>query len=453
MAIVESTEEYRAVLGDVIQDSMGFHLEPTGTNGNNHLLLPNLVFIFLELMNGPLAEDILNMVMASFPSVPVIVVASGAAPDQIIGLLKQGAADFISIPLQASEVMPRIYKLLASIKGRRGGSKKFCANTVDSLNLIGRAPKFAHELNKLAAIADCDASVVISGETGTGKEVIARAIHQLSSRSENPFIPLNCGAIPPELLENEMFGHEKGAYTGAGSRQIGLVQGADGGVLFLDEVDSLPLSSQVKLLRFLQEKEFRPLGAVRTQKADVRILAASNANLEAAVGKGLFRWDFYYRLKVLSIHLPPLRERVEDIPLLAEHFAQKYASVYGKSIDSLSKGFIDELTLHHWPGNVRELQHVIERAVILCNESVITIRHLDIQNNGMEKTPKSFQEMKADMIKMFEQNYLQKLLKEYNGNISKAANSVGKNRRAFWELLRKHNIDAMDYRSGASTAG
>lgn len=407
--------------------------------------LPDLILLLLGDEGEWDVDSVFDRIKQRFPAVPILVIPPMAETEYIRWLLRRGAIDFVSLPVQAAEILPRIWKLLES----RRAAKAYACDAPAQLsvpNLIGKSRRFADEIRKVPAIAACHASVFISGETGTGKEVVARAIHSMSPRSHKPFIPLNCGAIPNDLLENEMFGHEKGAYTGAGGRQIGLIQEADEGTLFLDEVDSLPIASQVKLLRFLQEREYRPLGSSRTYKADVRILAASNADLELAVTRGKLRWDFYYRLKVLSIHLPPLRERVDDIPLLAQYFVRKYAEIYAKRLESLSQSAVEELKLHSWPGNIRELEHVIERAVILCNESVISPFHLDIQNSGTGKSSKSFHQMKAEVIATFEKNYLHMVLREHDGNIARAARSASKNRRAFWELLRKHNISAGDFK-------
>jgi DNA-binding NtrC family response regulator len=406
---------------------------------------PNLILLLLETESPLEVEGAFEWIKKTFPAIPVLVIPPVVETEYIRWLLGRGAIDFVSLPLTAAEILPRVWKLLEMRRGAKASAMDRPAQA-SMPNLIGKSPRFVQEMEKVPAIAGCHASVFISGETGTGKEVIARAIHSMSPRCQKPFIPLNCGAIPNDLLENEMFGHERGAYTGAGSRQIGLIQEAHEGTLFLDEVDSLPISSQVKLLRFLQEREYRPLGATRTYKADVRILAASNADLEQAVTRGKLRWDFYYRLKVLSIHLPPLRERSDDIPLLANFFVRKYADIYDKGIGALSEYAIEELKLHQWPGNVRELEHVIERAVILCNDSVISTYHLDIQNSGTGKSTKSFHQMKAEMIATFEKNYLHKVLREHDGNIARAARSASKNRRAFWELLRKHNISAGDFK-------
>ena len=220
-------------------------------------------------------------------------------------------------------------------------------------NLIGNSSAFLQETKKIPLVAACDASVLISGETGTGKELCARAVHYLSPRADKPFVPVNCGAIPVELVENELFGHERGAYTGAHMAHAGLLKQAEGGTLFLDEIDWLPHLAQVKLLRFLQEKEYRPLGSTAVCTADVRIIAASNTDFRLSVATGKMRADLFYRLNVITLNLPALRERPEDIPLLVRHFLQKYAREFDKQMIEMPVEVMQALTLHHWTGNVR----------------------------------------------------------------------------------------------------
>ena len=241
------------------------------------------------------------------------------------------------------------------------------------LNLIGTSQKFRTVLEEIKMIAPVDSAVLIQGETGTGKEVIAQAIHNASPRRQKRFVALNCAAIPSTLLESELFGHERGAFTGAVTQSIGRFQAADGGTLFLDEIGDLPLELQPKLLRVLQEKQFERLGSGRTYQVDVRIIAATNANLKRLVEEGKFRADLYYRLNVFPITVPPLRERQGDIPLLVEHFVQKFAERQGKSIDSIPDEVMEVLKYHDWPGNIRELQNVIERAVILTPGPILEV--------------------------------------------------------------------------------
>ena len=312
--------------------------------------------------------------------------------------------------------------------------------------LIGKSPVFTAEINKIPILAKFDVSVLISGETGTGKEMVARAIHYLSERADKPFVPVNCGAIPAELLENELFGHDRGAFTGASDCRSGVIQEAEKGTLFLDEVDSLPLLAQVKLLRFLQDKEYRPLGSTKAMKGDVRIIAASNAHLETAVAAGTLRRDLYYRLNVVPMLLPALRHRANDIILLARHFlAEKAARLNSPAVD-FSPEAERKLMLYSWPGNVRELEHVIERVVVLGTEKTIQEDHIILSGQINQPDQLSFHEMKANVISEFETNYIQSLLIAYKGNITKAAQAAQKERRTFWQLIRKHKIDVHKFK-------
>jgi two-component system response regulator GlrR len=290
-------------------------------------------------------------------------------------------------------------------------------------------------------VAHCDASVLIGGETGTGKEMVARAVHYLSLRNGKPFVPVNCGAIPADLVENELFGHEAGAFTGASSSSTGMIRDAEGGVIFLDEIDSLPLASQVKLLRFLQEKEYRPLGSRKTLRADVRVISASNANFEEAIRNGKFRSDLYYRLHVVPLAVPALRERKEDIPLLARHLLAKYSKEYDLPLKSLSNEALRKLILYGWPGNVRELENVIEHALILSEQPCIMANDIDLPSAQQEAVRDSFKTLKAKAIADFETHYIQDVLFASNGNIAQAAKAAKKHRRAFWELIQKHRIN------------
>ena len=376
-------------------------------------------------------------------STPILVVTETGEPHDILALLKLGVADFITPPLQATTMLPRIWRLLEqTLQGARLTQR--LKERLGLQQLVGESPTFLAVIEKIPLIAKCDAGVLISGETGTGKEICARAMHYLSRRARKPFVPVNCGAIPVELVENELFGHERGAFTSAITSQPGLIQEADGGTLFLDEIDSLSLAAQVKLLRFLQEKEFRPLGSTRVHTADVRVIAATNTDVEKAVRDGQLRQDLYYRLNVIPLVLPALRERRQDIPLLVRHFLAKYAVEFNKPVLNCSAEALQALMLYDWPGNVRELEHMVERAVALSRQEMIRIDDLFLP--GTTTPPESFQAAKAKVITQFERAYIQGLLHTYDGNITRAAQAARKNRRAFWQLMQKHRIDAQSFR-------
>ena len=308
--------------------------------------------------------------------------------------------------------------------------------------LIGNSPEFLAEVRKIPAIARFDVTVMMTGETGTGKEVFSRAVHYLSRRSNGPFVPVNCGAIPTDLIENELFGHDQGAFTSATSSKKGLVQEANGGTLFLDEIDCLSPLAQVKLLRFLQDNEYRHLGSPKLHRSDVRVIAATNVDVVAALRSGRLRQDLFYRLDIIRLHLPPLRQRGEDVLLLARHFLSKYAAAFGRDITNFSDDAARQLLLHDWPGNVRELENTVQRAVILAQEPVIQLSDLILcgSNNGNE-SPRSFNEMKREIVSKFERSYIRDVLSAARGNVTRAAQAAKKNRRAFLELMRKHGID------------
>jgi DNA-binding NtrC family response regulator len=339
--------------------------------------------------------------------------------------------------------LPRTWKLLRSDSDYGKPGEIFGTGSL-SHQLVGESPDFLAILQKIPQIAKCDANVLIEGETGTGKEVYARAIHYRSARASKPFVPVNCGAIPVELVENELFGHERGAFTSAFALQAGLIEEANGGTLFLDEIDCLPPLAQVKLLRFLQEKEYKPLGSTRLRRADVRIIAASNLDLEKATQNGKMRQDLFYRLNVISLTLPPLRERRDDIPLLTRYFVTRYAAEFNKGLNGIAPDALHVLMAYNWPGNVRQLQHVIERATVMAEGSQLTTKDLDIP---ISPDCESLREAKAKEIAKFEKNYIQGLLSVCNGNITRAAEVAQKNRRALWQLIQKYRIDVSRFKT------
>jgi DNA-binding NtrC family response regulator len=408
---------------------------------------PDLMFLVLSPCHLKRAGAFFQSMKSELSELPTLVAIEACQPDEMFSLLKFGVADFITPPFKKIDILPRLWRLLEH-KSLEQTLEYKLKEKLGLKQLVGESFPFLDAIKKIPIVAKCDASVLISGETGTGKEMCARAIHYLSPRARKPFISFNCGAIPTELMENELFGHVQGAFTGASAPQPGLINAADSGTLLLDDIDCLPPAGQVKLLHFLQEKEYRQLGSAKMFQADVRILAATNIDLEEALKGGKLRQDLYYRLNIIPLKLPALRDRREDIPLLASHFLRKHSLEFNKEATGFASEALQTLMLYDWPGNVRELEHVVERAVLFSEHTVI--REIDniLPQQKVPASKASFKEAKANMINEFERNYIEKLLIAYHGNISKSAQAAQKNRRAFWQLIRKHQIDVQAFKPG-----
>jgi DNA-binding NtrC family response regulator len=358
--------------------------------------------------------------------------------------LRTDLDDFFCCPFRDFDVVPRLQQLL---QGHGETNTMPQAEEVQAWlrleGIVGESKPFLQVVEHALRVAPSDATILLAGETGTGKELVARAVHYGSPRRSKPFVPVNCGALPDHLVENELFGHTKGAYTDASTAEKGLVAEAEEGTLFLDEVDTLSASAQVKLLRFLQDRVYRPMGSTRSFTANVRIIAATNADLWQQVQAQRFREDLYYRLHVLAFRLPPLRERPEDIPRLVAHFLRRYGTQYGRGAFHLSADTLHKLVVYPWPGNVRELEAVIQRTVLLASSPGLQPQDIELpasyqQNPATQRT--SFREAKARAIEQFERTYLSTLLAAHQGNISQAAKHAGKERRAFTRLLEKYAL-------------
>jgi DNA-binding NtrC family response regulator len=400
---------------------------------------PNVIVLCLPDGGTDQAPAVFHAVRQRHPELSIVVMVQNSNPRELEQYIKMGAADFCLAPFRFDDLVSRLVRwsflnpksnALARQLEEHWGLQQFLGESLVFLEVIHRLPKLAR----------CDASVFITGETGTGKEMCARAIHHLGPRSSHPFIPVNCGAIPADLVENELFGHDVGAFTSASTAAKGLIHDAEGGTLFLDEIDSLPLAAQVKLLRFLQDYEYRPLGARKTSRADIRIIAASNADLEESVRSGKFRSDLYFRLNILPLKLPALRERMEDIPLLARHFAAKFSQELDLPVKELSCPALEKLSAHAWPGNIRELENIIKRALVLSENPLITSEDICLPGPVISEASVSFKTLKAQAVANFEAGYVRRLLAANQGNISQAARAAKKNRRAFWQLMRKYEI-------------
>lgn len=406
---------------------------------NFRLLIPLLEF------THQLSLTMLEAVRAHQPEVRILPIFCGEMNGAVEFLANGFVDDFARWPTSAEELSARIDRLLRRhLKSEAEEANGGLMLRLGLKKLMGRESRFCEALAKVQQISPCEVPVLICGETGTGKELFARAIHYLSPRASKPFIPINCAAIPAELFENEFFGHVKGAFTGATVCQEGLIQAAAGGTLFLDEIDSIPLVMQAKLLRVLEEKEFKPLGLNRITKADVRIVSAARCDLRKKVHDGSLRDDLFYRLNVVSLFLPPLRERISDIPLLAGHFLQKYSGQLFKPITGFDPEVLNEFAQCNWPGNIRELENAVYHAVAVCQTSTIKVCDLNLPHlHVAESAPlsQSFKQAKSEAVANFERQFIARLLIEHGGNISRAARAAHKHRRAFWELMKKYGIN------------
>ena len=357
---------------------------------------------------------------------------------------------FLICPLRRLDVALRLPQVLRDQRDTHTPSPtEEMTARLHLVGIVGDSASFLQVLNQALRVAPVDATVLLCGETGTGKELVARAVHYCSPRQAQPFVPVNCGALPEHLVENELFGHTKGAYTDASAAERGLVAEAEGGTLFLDEVDTLSASAQVKLLRFLHDRAYRPVGSAKSITANVRVLAATNAELWQLVQTKRFREDLYYRLHVIALRLPPLRERPDDIPRLARHFLQHYSTHYSSGPRHFSAATLHKLLAYSWPGNVRELETVIQRAVLLTSSPVLQADDIALPLPYPSATAKdaSFCTAKAQAVAQFERTYLVNLLTAHAGNISRAARHAGKERRAFTRLLQKYDLNRQQFQA------
>jgi len=379
------------------------------------------------------------------PAIPVLIMTAYASVKTAVQGLKLGAFDYMVKPLDMEEVKLNIEKALNyfQMKVENKVLKERLDLEFDFSSIIGKSKKMREVFEILTMAAPSDATILILGESGTGKELIANAIHQNSLRKDKPFIKVNCAALPEGLLESELFGHEKGAFTGAVSRRLGRFEQAHGGTLFLDEIGDMSLPTQAKILRVLQEGEFERMGGEKTIKVDVRIIAATNKDLEKEVEAGRFREDLYFRLSVVPVHLPPLRERKEDIPFLAEHFLKKYAEKNHRLLKGITPAAMDLLMRYHWPGNVRELENVIERAVIMSREEWITPEALPAnlkKYQSAEEDESITEKLVGRSIKEVEKELILKTLEETGHNITRAAEILGITRRGLQYKLKEFGI-------------
>ncbi len=388
--------------------------------------------------------ELLQHVRSNYPGLPLIIITAHATMDAAIEALKLGAQDFISKPFDIAEVRTAVEKALRTERAKRRSNLHDPAwSKRKGAEMIGRTPAIQKVYQVVEKVADSPTTVLLVGESGTGKELAARAVHELSSRRDRPFIAVNCGAIPENLFESELFGYEKGAFTGAATSKPGKFELADGGTLFLDEVGELPRDMQVKLLRVLQERQIERVGGLRPISVDVRVVAATNVDLAAAAAAGRFREDLFYRLNVIPIRLPPLRERPDDIPLLVEHFLARYNERLGKQITQVPRATLERLMTWPWPGNIRELENLVERSVLLSEGPELDVDLPDLQAAPEEVGAVEEVDLKDWIQKetaRLERKKIQQILDLEAGNVTRAARRLRISRKGLQLKMKEYGL-------------
>jgi len=403
------------------------------------------------LLPGRDGASLLHEIRERWPAIDVIMVTGHGSIRSAVEAMRQGAADYITKPFESEEILLATQRVLERrrlideiqfLRDRLADRSRFAG-------MVSRNPAMREVFALVSALANTDSTVVVIGESGTGKELVARALHFEGRRKEGPFVPINCAAIPETLLESELFGYDKGAFTGATAERIGKIELANGGTLFLDEVESIPLGMQAKLLRVLEERAIERLGSNRRIPVDMRVVAASNEDLAQAVADGRMRQDFYYRIHVVPIHLPPLRERREDIPLLVSEFLQNHPLAREKAVTSISETAMQQLLQHDWPGNVRELWNVLERAVLTAGRG--KIERVGVGNRPAGAAQQSLGGTPSELplrehLRQAERQYLEALLDRFQGNVVQTARFAGVDQATLHRKLRAHGIDAGRFR-------
>ncbi|MGB0722250.1 MAG: sigma-54-dependent transcriptional regulator [Gammaproteobacteria bacterium] len=397
---------------------------------------PELVITDLS-MPGMDGMQLLEHIQVFDPTLPVLMVSGNAGIPDAVDATHRGVVGFQTKPLKREQ-------LIRSVGDAIGGDGQVAESETRAIEgIVHRGSVMARLLERVRRAARGSSTIMIEGESGTGKELLARAIHRASPRRDQPFVAINCGAMPEPLLESELFGHVKGAFTGAASTRQGLFQAADGGTLFLDEVGDMPLSLQVRLLRVLQDGRVRPVGSTEEFPVDARVVTASHRDLEDLVAQGSFREDLYYRLNVVPIQAPALRERREDIPALVEHFLDDVHGRLGEGRRRFAPAAMDRLLAAPWPGNIRQLANVVEQCVVLSTSTVIPVHLVERALKHREDRVEPFD----TAVRGFERQYLVRLLSMTGGNVSRAARLAGRNRTDFYNILRRHDLEAAAFRS------
>ena len=416
-------------------------------------MVVDLAIMDLMLGGGPDGIAVMEQLLLINPNVPVIILTAHGTITNAVEAMSRGAYCYLTKPYKPEELALHVKNALEKrrLTSQIATLKHLLAERSQEKNIIAHSPRMREILRQVQQAAQTDATIAVYGESGTGKELIAEIIHLRSKRASGPFVPVNCGALPEGLLENELFGHMRGAYTDAHENRMGLFAQADKGTIFLDEIGNTSPALQIKLLRVLQERELRPLGGSRAVKVDVRVIVASNKDLQKAVERGEFRDDLFYRVHVIPVYLPPLRERREDIPLLADHFLKQFSTGAGKEIKGFTPAAVQRLMLYHWPGNIRELKNTIERAVVLSLQDVIDAPDLIALAPLQEAAPPAaalpqpamaYEEAKQG----FEKSYLRDLLRQTQGNVTHAAKISLRYRGDLYRLMKKYGLKSEDFK-------
>jgi DNA-binding NtrC family response regulator len=444
--IVEDEKSQREMLCGFL--SKEGHAVKEAENGENALVAVKEGHFDLLLLDykmpGMSGIEVLEEVKRINPDIDVIMMTAFGTIETAVKAMKAGAVDYITKPVELEELLLHLNRLSERrvlIRENEILRQELREKGVTADRIISKSPEMEHLVNMAGRIASSRATVLIQGESGTGKELLARLIHNLSPRSERPMIAVNCGAIPETLLEAELFGHEKGAFTGAAGRRIGRFEEADGSTLFLDEIGELSPPVQVKLLRFLQEREFQRLGGNQTIRADVRVISATNSDLESKVRESTFREDLYYRLNVVVMSIAPLRERKADISPLVDYFLKRYARENGKDIDGLSHEARDLILKYDYPGNVRELENIIERAVVICRGQIITVEDLPFRARPtLAEVRKQGGHTMKESMETLEHRLIEEAMEEAQGNQTRAAERLGISERMLRYKLKKYGL-------------
>ncbi|UCD72383.1 MAG: sigma-54-dependent Fis family transcriptional regulator [Syntrophobacterales bacterium] len=460
--IVEDEVRMQRILEVNLRDKYNVLLASNGEEALN-IVKGNDVNLILTDMKMPRKDGIslLHDVKEFAPDIPVILITAYGTIESAVRAMKEGAYDYILKPLKMDEIEVVVEKALshARLIDENRSLREELKATYGFDNIISINPKMSLIMELVGQIADSKATILLQGESGTGKELVARAIHYNSQRSRGPFIVVNCSAIPRELLESELFGYEKGAFTGATRLKLGSFELADTGTLFLDEIGEMEKELQVKILRALEGYGFMRIGGTENIEVDVRVITATNRDLKGAVEMGDFREDLYYRLNVVCINLPPLKERREDIPLLATHFMEKYRGEGKSEVSEISDEAIKLLERYHWPGNVRELENCILRGMVLAKTGRIEVRDLpeEVVEGALpaeERTPRNTQQLKhmkkrekERVVGKIEKQFIIEALRRNKGNISRSATDVGMDRRQFQNMIKKYRVFVEDYRN------